>query len=350
VPESLQALDRGAGYPAQSVKELVAQIKKGECILFLGAGIHVGPPEGSPYRYPEDHRPPQGQELVRRLLASCPVEPVGLQEDPRLQEALERFEAVRARLGVGDHSMTDAVTALEEAIQAIRESSRRNPTLDLQRVSLAIETTLGLGRKKLLDCLVAHLNVGKKPSPTLEMLAQLPFRIILTTNYDRMLETALQKCDKDPAVFVYSPHANELTPDMSEDPTAERPMVFKIHGDLNQRESIVITDEDYIAFVQRMSEKEVMHPVPGTIRFRMRKWPTLFVGYSLRDYNLRLLFRTLRWRVDPANFPPSFSVDRNPDPLILQVWQNERRFVSFVTQDLWTFIPWLSREVQGQEH
>ena len=64
----------------------------------------------------------------------------------------------------------------------------------------------------------------------------------------------------------------------------------------------------------------------------MKRWPTLFVGYSLRDYNLRLLFRTLRWRIDPANFPRAFSVDRTPDPLILEVWQNQRRFITFIAQ------------------
>ena len=30
-------------------------------------------------------------------------------------------------------------------------------------------------------------------------------------------------------------------------------------------------------------------------------WTTLFVGYSLLDYNLRLLFKTLRWKIDSAN-------------------------------------------------
>jgi hypothetical protein len=118
-----------------------------------------------------------------------------------------------------------------------------------------------------------------------------------------------------------------------------------MHGDFGQRSSIVITDEDYITFVQRMSEKEQTYPVPALIRFRMMQWPTLFVGYSLRDYNLRLLFRTLRWNLDPACFPQSYSVDLNPDPLILRVYQDERRFVTFVNQDIWSFVPWLHARI-----
>jgi hypothetical protein len=64
----------------------------------------------------------------------------------------------------------------------------------------------------------------------------------------------------------------------------------------------------------------------------------------MRDYNLRLLFRTLRWGTDESNFPLSFSVDRGPDPLIQQVWENERNILRFVVEDLWNFVPELSRE------
>ena len=112
----------------------------------------------------------------------------------------------------------------------------------------------------------------------------------------------------------------------------------------------MITDEDYIQFVQRMSDKNSFHPVPAEVRYRLRRWPTLFIGYSLQDYNLRLLFRTLRWRVDPASFPMSYSIDLAPDPLILSVWQDQRRIITFFTHDLWTFIPWLYARVCDEEY
>jgi len=287
----------------EALNDLVTQIKQGECILFLGAGVHSDPKD-SPYTYSEEHRPLLGGDLAEILAGECGFTRTFPDESPR----------------------------------------------DLQRVSLCFETTPGLGRKRLVDHLDKHLRAGKKPSPALEMLAGLPFRIFVTTNYDRLLESALYKLDKDPYVFVYSPHEGEPTPDLFEDPTEERPLLFKMHGDLDQRDSIVVTDEDYITFVQRMSDKDALHPVPQTVRFRMRMWPTLFVGYSLRDYNLRLLLRTLRWRVDPAYYPPTFSVDKEPDPLILKVWQDERKFVTFVAEDLWAFVPWLFKEIRGKEY
>jgi hypothetical protein len=218
-------------------------------------------------------------------------------------------------------------------------------------VSLYVETTDGLGRNALVEFLRAQLTTGRKPSPALKMLAGLPFKIIVTTNYDRMLESALRKSEdeKEPQVIVYNPDESKPTQDVV-DPPAERPLVFKMHGDIEDGGSMVITDEDYITFLQRMSDKESLHPVPQTVRYRMQSWPTLFVGYSLRDYNLRLLFRTLRWRIDLAKSKSSFSVDRDPDPLVLKVLQDKLKFVTFVAQDLWTFVPWLYKEVRGREY
>ncbi len=282
--------------------QLVQDVQKGSCILFLGAGVHAPPPPDSPYHYPPEQRPPLGKALS---------------------------EILATKYGFHKKHPDDFPD-------------------DLQRVALYIERTHGLGRRTLVNDLRDLLRAGKSPSPALMMLARLPFKIIVTTNYDRLIETALQQCGKEPAHFIYNPETDEPTEDMVDDPTVEQPLLFKMHGDLDKRNSIVITDEDYIQFVQRMSDKDQFHPIPQTVRFRMQKWPTLFVGYSLRDYNLRLLFRTLRWRIDQANFPAAFSIDQNPDPLILDVWQNERRLITFVADDLWTFIPWLYKEIQGE--
>jgi len=295
-------MSAGAIQTDKVLTELARQVKKGECVLFLGAGVHAPPPDGA--AFPSELGPLLGGALAEKLAQECSYGEKLPQESPR----------------------------------------------DLQRVSLCFENTQGLGRAKLIDYLDEYLMKGKKPSPILKMLAALPIRIFVTTNYDRLLESALHQQEKDPTVVVYDPEASKPTRDPSDDPTEERPLLFKMHGDLQQSDSIVITDEDYITFVQRMSDKGELHPVPGTIRYRMSKWPTLFLGYSLRDYNLRLLFRTLRWRVDPSNFPPSFSIDRYPDPLILQVWQNTRKFITFVPEDLWSFVPWLYKEVRGKAY
>jgi len=292
-------LDVGQLGSMAALKRLTDRVQVGQCILFLGAGVHVAPPASSRYTYPDEHRPLIGGDLSEHLAGDC----------------------------------------------GFRNEFPGESLRDLQRVSLCYETTKGFGRNALMEVLRRQLTEGRKPSAALNMLAELPFSIVVTTNYDHLLESALRGQGKEPDIFVYNPDSGEPTLDARADPTLQRPLVFKMHGDIDKGSSIVITDEDYITFVQRMSDKESLHPVPQTVRYRMKQWPTLFVGYSLRDYNLRLLFRTLRWRVDAADIPPAFSVDQQPDPLVVRVLQNNLKFVTFIAQDLWTFIPRLYKDV-----
>jgi hypothetical protein len=145
---------------------------------------------------------------------------------------------------------------------------------------------------------------------------------------------------------------NERTDDypFRHDPSPELPFVLKIHGDIvKSGSSIVITEEDYIQFVLRMSDKEPFHPLPRTALYFMSKWPTLFLGYSLLDYNLRLLFKTLRWRLDPGIAPEMYSVDFRPDALVLEVLQNQRREVRYIVENVWNFVPALVKEVTGRD-
>ena len=277
------------------------KIKKGECILFLGAGAHYPPAEGSEYTYLEAHRPPLGSALSKSLSADCDFE----KQFPK-----------------------DVAT-------------------NLQRVSLFYEVKKG--RQNLVQKVSNAVFSGKRPSPILCALARMKFPLVITTNYDQLFELALQSAGKTPLVSVYNKSGEQPTRDYPGNLDANQPFVVKVHGDVQNPESIVITDEDYIQFVLRMSDKEPFNPVPLTFRFFFTKWPTLFVGYSLLDYNLRLLFKTLRWKIDPSIFPDTYSVDIAPDPLIFDVYYNRQRYINFITQDVWTFVPSLYRMVTGEE-
>jgi len=278
-------------------------VKTGKCILFLGAGVHCAPPIDSEYSYPEEQRPPLGNAFSEELAA---------------------------KTGFASRFPSEGVA-------------------NLQRVAQDYETRNN--RSNLIRELKEAMYVGKRPSPALSLLADLDFPLIITTNYDQLFEDALRERRKRPFISVYKKNEerDETTDDypFDEDPTPDRPFVFKIHGDIvDAPESIVITDEDYIQFVLRMSDKQEYHPVPETMRFHFKKWPTLFIGYSLKDYNLRLLFKTLRWKIDRSGFPLAYSVDLYPDPLVFDVWFQQRRYINFLAQDVWTFVPELHRRVK----
>jgi hypothetical protein len=97
----------------------------------------------------------------------------------------------------------------------------------------------------------------------------------------------------------------------------------------------------------RMTAPGQFNPVPETFYFRLARWPTFFLGYSLLDYNLRLLLKTLRHNKD--RFPRSYSIDPWPDPLVSRVWDSELGYVGFLAKNLWEVVPELYRRVIGKE-
>lgn len=283
------------------IGDIARAVEKGRCILFLGAAAHAGPPEGSAYSYPEAERPPIGAALSKTLAERCEL----------------------------------AKTYPNES------------TTNLQRVSLFFQ--MAKSRNLLVDEIKTAVEDGKKPSPALRALAQLDFPLVVTTNYDRLFERALTAAGKEPLRSIYSKTRQETVDYDGDTPTPSEPFVWKVHGDIGSPDSIVVTDEDYIEFVLRMSDRDPYDPIPETFKYYFKKWTTVFVGYSLIDYNLRLLFKTLRWKIDKAKVPDTYSVDWHPDPLIFDVWHNQQRYVKFIAQDIWTFVPALYEAVTGKE-
>jgi hypothetical protein len=285
---------------AQIVMDQVAEeVASGRCILFLGAGVHA-PPSDDRYSYPKENRPPIGKGLAEHL---------------------------------ADRSKWRARYPEETELW------------DLQR--MALDHEVAMGRDQLVEDVRQAVDQDKTASPVLRALAKLDFRLIVTTNYDRLFEQALYGAGKQPEIRVYN-KADSVADFSTEDPTKDRPQLFKIHGDIGNPASIVITDEDYIEFIMNMNNSRVQ-TVPDTFTFKFKKRQTLFVGYSLLDYNLRLLFRTLRLGWDKSQTPKTYSVDYRPDPLILQFWQDQRQFVRFIVQDVWAFVPDLYKSVTGED-
>jgi hypothetical protein len=292
----------------KTLNYIAEKVAQHQCILFLGSAIHApSPKHSSRFHYPEEKCPPIGGQLSRLLAAQCGF------SDPENE--------------------------------------------DLQRVSQYFESTTK-SRFRLVEEIGNAVHRGKEPSPVLHALASLEFPIVITTNYDdlyervlkrRALEEGLPGQPYDLGIYSANTKVKLKTKDCLPTPDPRRPYILKMHGDISKPESIVITDEDYIQFVLRMSDKHPYHPVGKNVLAYLNKWTTLFIGYRLTDYNLRLLFKTLRWKMDAAQIPPTYAVDRDPDQLIRDVYENQRRYVTFIIEDVWKFVPRLYAAVKKEE-
>jgi hypothetical protein len=146
--------------------------------------------------------------------------------------------------------------------------------------------------------------------------------LILTTNYDCLMEDALDEAEvpyvvlatrrSDQKVVVrFSKtigNAAALSQQNSgvayakqfkfEDrPSESLVLIFKLHGCLyseltDKDDGLVISDNDYIDYISQMNSNEGR--IPPDVNTLMQDKPFLFLGYSLSDWNVRSVFQSLR--------------------------------------------------------
>src|SRR5262249_7517977 len=137
---------------------------------------------------------------------------------------------------------------------------------------------------------------GKSFPDNYRILANLKVPIYLTTNYDDFLTRALAAANRSPQVQVcrwYSELFDELNDYPEIKPTVEEPFVFHLHGQLSTPNSLLVTEDDYIDFTVSLGQQDEDSVIPHQIRRVLATRALLFVGYSLEDWNFRVLMRQL---------------------------------------------------------
>lgn len=223
------------------------------------------------------------------------------------------FLGAGASLGFGVPSLpTGGELAEELASVCDYQGAERQ---DFLRVCQYYE--LRRGGQKLRQQIVRRLSVENiQPSAVHRAIASFGLTHVLTTNYDRLMERAYEDKGKSPQVTVH----NNFSPEnvRMKQGTVSSPIVYKLHGTLTDPLSMVCTENDVIDFLVRLIYKEPGLPESIQVLFETR--PILFIGYGLRDWNIRVLMRAMRLngagrRRDPTDWTKSFAVQRKPsDP------------------------------------
>lgn len=122
-------------------------------------------------------------------------------------------------------------------------------------------------------------DIDVRSSEIHTLITQGDFSRIYTTNYDRWLEVA-----HDAHNVPYSKVANAA--DLVS-LTEEKRHIIKLHGDFDDDTSIVLDESSYFErlYFDSPLDIKLTHDVMGN--------SVLFVGYSISDFNIRLLFYRL---------------------------------------------------------
>jgi SIR2-like domain len=294
---------------------IIASIRGGICVPFLGAGVNAS---ANGYR-----GLPLGGQVARRLL--------GKLIDDETSD-IHDLVKIQSQPALADHR------------DLLRVSAQ-----DLARVALHIQVKGG--NPRLLDLLDEILDDPDcHPSRLLTVLARLPVRLIVTTNYDHLMERAFALKEQPAPLVLIQPidgftraQQAKWTKTLSELGTArvrprcpqEPAVLYKIHGSLNDGSGeLIVTEQDYIDFLT-VAGTGSRGGVPPLISAMIQDSSLLFLGYGLEDWDFRTIYKALVETLPKRAQRMSFAIQKDPSPFWEEVWREKK--VKIYNVDLYEF-------------
>ncbi|HLK55480.1 MAG TPA: Hsp70 family protein [Chthonomonadaceae bacterium] len=195
--------------------ELIEQLARGNCILFVGAGVA-----------------PSGEgAFEEQLMAELLSEMSGVEIERKFPLVAKRYEQK-----MGTHRLIERVCSWTEA-------------------------------------------QSKVPNPLDLIIPRLPFPVIITTRIDMRLKEAYDRAQK-PLIYV-------VRDDMVTFVDSQRTTLIQAYGSTDQRDSLVLTENDCLDFPQKRSY------LCEWIRYLCATRTLLFCGYDLNDVYWKFLYRQI---------------------------------------------------------
>jgi SIR2-like domain/TIR domain len=255
----------------------------------------------------------------------------------------------------------------------------KSTRLDLPEVAQYVYVTKG--RPDLYRTVRQIITADCEPGPAHRFLARLPrtleelrlekrYQLIVSTNFDTALEQAFRE-EEEPydlviymasgdhkGKFVHFPYEADAEPiavpnsygkfPIGDYGELERTVIVKIHGavdgnvgDYRWKENYVITEDHYIDYLSRGPIESL---VPVQVLDKLRDSHCLFLGYAVRDWNLRVFLKRI-WRGEPLG-AKSWAVEPDPDLLEKEFWA--QFYVDLYAADLADYVDMLQERLTGR--
>jgi len=224
---------------AKFLRALVERIRAGRCVLLMGPGVAV---DGS-----GPDRTPITSLLARRLASDPAIQP---RCSPDMEGNLRYVAQLHYEI---KRDLEDLALVIADFYQALKGT-----TTDF------------------------HRN-----------LAQLPFRLCITTSPDDFMLEALRATGTKNPVAVHYNFRRALEPTV-QPPTETEPLVYYLYGHSEDLYSLVLTESDLIEFLVAVVRGDPA--LPDYVRGRLGDPDTafLFVGFGFQNWYPRVLLHVLK--------------------------------------------------------
>ncbi len=139
----------------------------------------------------------------------------------------------------------------------------------------------GNNRHKLNQLLIEEFTQGTAVTPNHKILAALPIQTYWTTNYDKLIEKAIEEEGKTPDVKITQENLSINIP-------RRDAVVYKMHGDVSLPDQAILTKDDYEGY----NEKRPLYTT--ALQGDLVAKTFLFVGFSFDDPNLEYILSRIR--------------------------------------------------------
>ncbi|MBC8508631.1 MAG: SIR2 family protein [Chloroflexi bacterium] len=179
-------------------------------------------------------------------------------------------------------SMSSGYVDWKGLLREFIEDLELNPDDETDLVTIAQYHCNQVGGKgALTQRIFDEFSKAKAPTDNHRILSRLPIQAYWTTNYDKLIETALVDAKKVPDIKYTMKHlaVTRLDRDVA---------VYKMHGDIDHPADAVISKDDYESYSEKMSA------YVAALRGDLIERTFLFLGLSFDDPNLDFILSRVR--------------------------------------------------------
>jgi hypothetical protein len=359
----------------EQYNSIVKWLTKGKLVFILGREINLCGRQNDQAKEPKSWKPesgypPSGRELAEYLARTCPIPYLGREE-------------VRCPLREGRQ-----LDRLEEQPELLVQKAVLTCPYSNQKLAVGIDLpywseciALHSGDEEVSERLSSLFQRKFTPTPLHTFLAELPtklknkgfpnpYQLIVTTNYDDVLEKTFESKQEPFDVLSYiakgtsDKERGKFRHRTSEDlqknrqgkvitkPKTDRncspenqTVILKIHGALDRtdgEDGFVITEDNYIDYVTRA---EISSGIPSNIESKLKNSYLLFLGYDLSDWCMRAILDCI-WkeaRINPHQ--KSWAILFDAGKLDRKLWH--RSNVDILNVSLEKFIAELNKRLEA---
>ncbi len=168
-----------------------------------------------------------------------------------------------------------------------------------------------------------------QPNEMHRQIVDIPFHLIISVSPDLLIKKAFDDTKRD---YIFDYYTKEEAPLDFEKPTAEKPLIYNLFGNVESEASLVLTYDDLFEYLIAIFSKHSLHQ---DLKLELKAAKLiLFLGFKFDKWYFKLILRLLELHTDKISHAG------------LKDWEGSPHVINFYTDEFeYEFLDYDSREI-----